>query len=249
MQIKTDGIVIKQQKINDNDRYLTILTRDNGIIRAYANSVCGIKSSMCSSTSLMSYSDFVINESKGNYRVASADLKKAFFKMSDDLVKISLASYLFEITSIIGVPDSSCEQLLRLLLNTMHFLEQGNVDPLILKSIFEFRSLVLCGYAPQLSCCCGCGEYESDKMWFSVKSGELVCGNCFDEYPEKYMTKQISPDILKVMRYVVFSELKDVYKIKLSQKLALALTKLTEEFCRFQLEKQFDTLNFFYSVI
>ena len=63
------------------------------------------------------------------------------------------------------------------------------------------------------------------------------------------MTKQISTDMLKVMRYIVFSELKDVFKIKLSPQLALSLTKLTEEFCRFQLEKQFDTLNFFYSVI
>ena len=249
MQIKTDGIVIKQQKINDNDRYLTILTRDNGVIRAYANSVCGIKSSMCSSTALMSYSDFVINESKGNYRVASADLKKAFFKISEDLVKISLASYLFEITSIVGVPDSNCEQLLRLLLNTLHFLEQGNVEPLVLKSIFEFRSLVLCGYAPQLYCSCECGDNNEDTMWFSVKSGELVCGDCFKEYPDKHLTREVSADMVNVMRYVVFSELKDVFKLKLSPKLALDFTKLTEEFCRFQLEKQFDTLNFFYIVI
>ena len=138
MQIKTDGIVIKQQKINDNDRYLTILTRDNGVIRAYANSVCGIKSKMCSSTSLMSYSDFVINESKGNFRVVSADLKKAFFNVGSDLSKVSLASYLLEVTSVIGVSDSSCAELLRLLLNTLHFIEQGTVDIFVLKSIFEY---------------------------------------------------------------------------------------------------------------
>ena len=249
MQIKTDGIVIKQQKINDNDRYLTILTRDNGVIRAYANSVCGIKSKMCSSTSLLSYSDFIINESKGNYRITSADLKKAFFNIGNDLVKVSLASYLFEITTVVAVPDSNCEQLLRLLLNTLHFLEQGTVDALVLKSIFEFRALALCGYAPQIAVCAGCGEYEANNPRFSIKSGELICGECLEGYPDKSMTKEISQETLKAMRFIVFAELKDVFKLRVSPQLATSLTQITEEYCRFQLERQFDTLNFFYNVI
>ena len=249
MQIKTDGIVIKQQKSNDKDRYLTILTRDNGIVRAYANSVCGIKSSMCSSTSLMSYSDFIINESKGNYRIVSADLKKAFFNVSADLTKVSLASYLFDITSTIAVPDSNCEEVLRLLLNTLHFLEQGTVEPFVLKSIFEFRALALCGFAPQIAVCAGCGEYEADNPHFSIKSGELLCGECLETYPDKGMVKSITQDVLKAMRYIIFAELKDVFKLRLSPQLSTTLTQLTEEYCRFQLERQFDTLNFFYSVI
>lgn len=249
MQIKTDGIVIKQQKTNDNDRYLTILTRDNGIVRAYANSVCGIKSKMCSSTSLMSYSDFIINESKGNYRIVSADLKKAFFNIGSDLTKVSLASYLFDITSTTAVPDSNCEELLRLLLNTLHFLEQGSIEPLILKSIFEFRALALCGFAPQIAVCAGCGEYETENPRFSIKTGELFCGDCFEQSEDNSMVCEISQDTLKAMRFIIFAELKDVFKLRLSKDLSLFLTQITEEYCRFQLEKQFDTLNFFYSVI
>lgn len=249
MQIKTDGIVIKQQKINDNDRYLTILTRDNGVIRAYANSVCGIKSKMCSSTSLMSYSDFVINESKGNFRVVSADLKKAFFNVGSDLSKVSLASYLLEVTSVIGVSDSSCAELLRLLLNTLHFIEQGTVDIFVLKSIFELRSLALCGFAPQVAVCCQCSEYTDEKMRFSIKTGEIVCDSCFTEYQEKSATRELTPDALKAVRFMVFAELKDVFKLKLSPQLAKYVTTITEDYCRFQLEKQFNTLNFFYSVI
>ena len=249
MQIKTDGIVIKQQKINDNDRYLTILTRDNGVIRAYANSVCGIKSRMCSSTSLMSYSDLVINENKGNFRVVAADLKKAFFNIGNDLIKVSLASYLFDITSVIGVPDSNCEELLRLLLNTLHFLEQGTVDVFVLKSIFELRCLVICGFAPQIAVCSQCGEYKNEAAHFSAKTGEIICDECFVKYSEKGMVRIVSSDALKAMRFIVFAELKDVFKLKLSPQLAKNVSAITEDYCRFQLEKQFDTLNFFYSVI
>ena len=54
---------------------------------------------------------------------------------------------------------------------------------------------------------------------------------------------------LKAMRFIVFAELKDVFKLRVSPQLARNLTQITEEFCRFQLERQFDTLSFFYNVI
>jgi hypothetical protein len=63
------------------------------------------------------------------------------------------------------------------------------------------------------------------------------------------MAREISQDMLKAMRYIIFAELKDVFKLRLSKDLSVFLTQITEEYCRFQLEKQFDTLNFFYSVI
>lgn len=249
MQIKTDGIVIKQQKINDNDRYLTILTRDSGVIRAYANNANGIKSPMCSSTSLMCYSDFVINESKGNFRVFSADLKRAFFGIGRDLKKVALATYFFEITSVIGVPDAYCEQLLRLLLNTLHFLEEGLKDEFILKSIFEIRALMICGFAPQVASCCGCGEYTDENMHFSMKSGELICGECYHDYPEKSSAVTVKPQVLQALRYLVFSDIKDIYRLMLPSSTAAELTALSEEYCAFQLDRRFDTLKFFYSIV
>ena len=37
MTIKTDGIVIKEQAIGEQDKLVTLLTREIGIIRAFAN--------------------------------------------------------------------------------------------------------------------------------------------------------------------------------------------------------------------
>ena len=39
MLIKTDGLVIREQAIGEQDRVITVLTRTNGIIRAFANGV------------------------------------------------------------------------------------------------------------------------------------------------------------------------------------------------------------------
>ena len=36
MQIKTQGLIIKEQTIGESDRLVTVLTRDNGVLRAFA---------------------------------------------------------------------------------------------------------------------------------------------------------------------------------------------------------------------
>ena len=250
MQFKTDGIVIRQQKNNDNDRYLTILTRDSGVIHAYANRANSIRSPLCTSTSLMCYSDFILSESKGNYRVYSADLRNAFFKIGNSLEKVSLSAYLLDLTAIIGVTDGSeSEPLLRLLLNTLFFLEKDNADLFLLKTLFEVRALTLAGFAPQVAACCDCGTYPSSDAYFFITDGELLCPSCLQQREIKTGSRKLDKDLLNVLRVMVFGKLSDAFKIHLPQNRMRKLTEITEEFCRYQTEKTFETLTFFYNSI
>ena len=36
MQINTDGLVIRESSVGENDRLITVLTREEGLIRAFA---------------------------------------------------------------------------------------------------------------------------------------------------------------------------------------------------------------------
>ena len=60
MQIRTDGLIIKEKLVSENDKLVTILTRNFGIIRAFAQSVKNLKNKNFSSTQLLCYSDFII---------------------------------------------------------------------------------------------------------------------------------------------------------------------------------------------
>lgn len=250
MQFKTDGIVIRQQKINDNDRYLTILTRDSGVIHAYANRANNIRSPFCTSTSLMSYSDFIFSENKGNYRVCSADLRNAFFKIGRDLTKVSLSAYLLDISATVGVTDGlESEPLLRLLLNTLFFLEKDGADLFLLKTLFEVRALTLAGFAPQVAACCDCNIYPESAAYFFITDGELLCPSCMESRERKTGGRKLEKDLLDVLRVMVFGKLSDAFKIRLPKSRMRKLSEITEEFCRCQLEKAFDTLTFFYDTV
>ncbi len=249
MQIKTDGLIIGLKKIGENDRYLTILTRDSGIIYAYANGANKIKHRLCSATSLLCYCDFVLFENKGRYTVDTADLNNAFFNISHNLEKLSLSNYLFEITTTLCTPDIEKGAFLRLLLNTLHFLDKNSHEMLFLKTIYEMRSCLLSGLAPDLLACRECAVYEDSTMYLSLKNGHILCSDCYQKSFKKDDYYQLDKDMLYVLRYIIFSKLEDLFKIKLPYEKSKLLTQITEQYLMSQADKKFHSLDYFYSML
>ena len=56
MQINTDGLIIREQSIGESDRLVTVLTREQGILRAFVRGAKAMKSRSASSTQLLCYS-------------------------------------------------------------------------------------------------------------------------------------------------------------------------------------------------
>ena len=150
MQITTDAIVIKVNDVGDNDRLITLLTKDYGVVKAFASSAKKIKSKYYSGTALFSYSRFILEQVKGTYRVRDASLNNSFFKIGCDISQISLQQYFCELSYILAPMDESSEMFLRLLLNSMYCINNSKMDEALLKAVFELRILSLSGYTPDL---------------------------------------------------------------------------------------------------
>ena len=52
MRLNTDGLVIREQNIGEADRRVTLLTRDYGIVHAFARGARRIKSNALTATQL-----------------------------------------------------------------------------------------------------------------------------------------------------------------------------------------------------
>ena len=62
MKIQTPGLIIKETNIGENDKLLVILTKDYGIVRAFADGVRRMKNKNSAATSLLCYSNFTLNQ-------------------------------------------------------------------------------------------------------------------------------------------------------------------------------------------
>ncbi len=76
MQLSVKGLVIKEEQIGDYDRLVTLLTAEQGVLRAFATGARRVKSKKISSTALFAYSSFSLTEKKGTYRITEAEPRR-----------------------------------------------------------------------------------------------------------------------------------------------------------------------------
>lgn len=246
-KIKTDGLIIKQQNIGEQDRLVTILTRECGVIRAFVRQGKNIKNRNCASTGLLCYSDFTLYKGKQDYyNVENAQLINMFSSLKNDLTKLSLAEYFCEVAAVVAPQDQEAEDHLRLILNALFLLSKGEVEELLIKSAVEMRLASISGYMPDLLMCPRCGAYEKDEMYFLL-SGQLFCKDCFEKSPLPHAVG-IGPGLTLALRHLVFAEDKKLFSFSLSKESLKKLSSITEEYLSRKVERNFSTLQFYKTI-
>ncbi len=244
MRITTDGLVIKETNIRDNDRLITVITRDMGVINAFVRGAKSIKSKRSPATSLLAFSNFNL-ESKGDtYTVTEASVNKIFFTAGSDIVVLSIAQYFCELCNILRPVEGEAEEFLRLILNSLHFLTENKRNPELIKAITELRVAVIAGYAPNLIACDGCGKFEDAVMYFKFDDGTLYCSNC-----RKENCISVTLTVLQAMRHIVYSKFDSLYSFEIPEDAAKQLSKLCEKYITYQTEHKFTTLEFLRGII
>ncbi|MBR7071682.1 MAG: DNA repair protein RecO [Clostridia bacterium] len=243
MHIATEGLVLREQDIGDNDRLITILSRDLGVIRAYASGVKSIKSKRDSGTCLLSFSSFMLHKKNDHYRVNEAVCKHFFMEAGNDLFVLSIAQYFCELAELLCPKESPADTFLRLMLNSLYFLTEGKRDLFQIKAITELRICTVSGYCPDLIGCSSCGAFEKNLMYFNPNDGSLLCQDCSERNGF-----QLNRTVLSAMRHIIYSEFNRLYAFEIPSEDSKYLSEITERYLLYQTEHHFKTLDFFHSL-
>jgi len=242
MKIKTNGLIIKEQNIGEQDKLVTVLTDSLGVIRAFVRRAKNIKSPKCASTGLLCYSEFSIFENKGTYSIDEAQSIEMFFKLRSNVRNMSLAQYFCELCATLCPKEHDAKEYLRLILNALHLLCTGKKDPLLIKACVEMRLLSLCGYMPDLIMCGDCGVYEAPSMVFFPKQGKLYCPECI----KSTVGGIVSPiSVITALRHTVYADFEKLFSFSLSDESLRLLNMITESYLSTITEKDYMTLQFF----
>lgn len=242
MTIRTDGIVIREKDAATGDKLITLLTRESGVINAFSGGARNPKNKNVSSSDLLCYSDFSIEKTrKGTCYIKEATTKNVFFELRNDIVTLSLAQYLAELTSELAPREEAAGEFLSLLLNSLHLLCMNTKDKSLIKAVAELRMLTLSGYMPQVVGCVRCGLYESEKMFFDTFSGEFFCENC----RPAQKVQEISSSALAAIRHICLSESGKIFSFSLPPQAMLSLSESAEKYLLSITGKKFKTLDFY----
>lgn len=247
MQIKTQGLIIKEQTIGESDRLVWVLTRDEGIVRAFARRAKNLKDSKNSATSLLSYSRLNLYKGRERYIINDAFPIEVFFGLRQDILRLALAQYFCGLSAELVPEGVESADYLRLVLNALHFLSTGAKTPVHLKPIVELRMLSLAGYMPDLICCAECGAYEADKIYFKVNRGTIYCKDCYIENGDP--TVLLSRASLTAMRHIIYSDFEKIFSFSLSEGAQRELIAAAEAYTIHILQKRPQTLDFYNSLL
>lgn len=235
-----DGIVIRSSVTGEADRIVWVLTRNRGIIRAFAKGARGTKSRLHSATSLFAYCNFSFSEKNNVYNVSEAEVKEIFFDLRKSMETLALAQYFCEVMSK-TVPESCEEEIyLRLLLNSLFFLSKGEKNGLLIKSVFELRLVTVAGYMPSIIACADCSEYLTDTMYFDCLTGELFCNKC----AKGVMLPAVNAAVVSAMRHICFSDFSKIFSFELNEDNLISLNRLTEQYLKNALGQDFRLLGY-----
>lgn len=248
--ITTKGLVINERSVGENDKYIEILTEDLGVIDVSVKGVKKITSKNSGSAQLFSYSKFCLSKRRERFYINSSENISIFFDIRLSVEKLSLASYFSEVVKYALPHDLPCGEVLRLFLNTLHYLCNEKIDMNILKSIFELRLMTEIGLMPQLIGCRECICFESEHMFFDLKNSNLICKKCADENMLSTDNLQELPiAVLRSVRHICLSDFEKIFSFSLSENYIPMLSHFSEKYLINQLGRSFKTLKFYKNII
>lgn len=245
MFIKTEAIVLREVEINDADKLLDILSRDQGLLTVKARGVRRARSPLKSACQLLTLSEFTLEDYRGKLSVKEANSLEQFRPIREDIELLALGSYFAQAVGAVAQEDAPNPELISLLCNALYALGRLGKPQALVKAAFELRLACLAGFTPDLSACAVCGAEAPDR--FDLSHGSLSCAACREG--ESGIRMPLSPAMLLAMRYIVWCQPKKLFSFRMEGEGLQALSSLTEAYLMTQLEHSFYTLDFYKSLL
>jgi DNA repair protein RecO (recombination protein O) len=201
---RDDGVVLRTTKLGEADRIITLLTRQNGRVRAVAKGVRRTKSRFGARLEPFTHVDLMIHPGRSLDVISQAEAIRSYGPpLAADYPKYTAGAAMLETAErMTPVEKEPAIRQFLLLIGGLRALGDameapGDIesdaafdaggqdrDPRLVLDAYFLRSLAVAGYAPALAECARCGRdgglggAGARLTAFAVGAGGMVCGEC-----------------------------------------------------------------------
>lgn len=236
--IKVTGMILSAVPIGEYDKRIVILTKEKGKISAFAKGARRQNSPLMGVTNPFSFGEFELYEGRTSHNVMQAHVLNYFMEFNTDFESAYYGFYFMEIADYYTREYNDEKEMLKLLYQTMRALASGKFDRELVRYIFELKTLVIQGEAPEVFRCANCGVDDRKVVFSSVNHG-FICEEC----------KGIAPDGIEVcdstkyaLQYIVSSSIEKLYTFAVSDEVLVQLRRIMRQYMETHVGKQFKSL-------
>ena len=222
---KCEGIVIRRTDYGENNKIITIYSREWGKTGVMARGANKPKSRFSAITQLFYYGYFLVQKSSGLGSLSQAEPISSFRHIRENIMSTAYASYIVELLDK-GTDDRKPNPFLfELLYQSLNAINEG-YDPDVITMIFEMKMLPVLGIPPVLDSCASCGNTEGE-FSFSIREGGFLCHRCKgkDQY-----SMPVNTQIVKLLRLFYYFDLSRLGNITLKDETKKQLKQLIEAY-------------------
>ena len=174
---ETLALVIRTVDYKDNDKMVTLLTKDYGRMSARVRGAKKPTSKLFSAGSLFCCGDYAFFEKDGRYGVKGCAIRRTFFGLQNDYDAYAAACFIADAIDKVAQEDDIPSGLFTLVINALYALDTGSAPSGTVLCYFLQRLLHIEGVYPCLSACTVCGS-EPPLVRFSAEHGGALCPSC-----------------------------------------------------------------------
>ncbi len=176
---RDSGVVLRTQKLGEADRIITLLTRENGKIRAVGKGVRRTTSRFGARLEPFMHVDLQFATGRTFDIITQAETIAPYGTyICVDYPRYSSGTAILETADRLTAEEREpALQQYHLLVGALRALAEGAHEPSLVLDAYLLRGLAIAGFAPSFGDCARCGTAGPHRL-FSVQGGGVVCRTC-----------------------------------------------------------------------
>ncbi|RLP82188.1 DNA repair protein RecO [Mycetocola lacteus] len=174
---RDEAVVLRTHKLGEADRICTLLTRNNGKVRAVAKGVRKVGSKFGARLEPFMVADIQFYEGRTLDTISQAETLGSYgAPIVADYALYTTATAMVEAADRLTETDPAQRQYL-LLVGALRSLSRGEHSPTLTLDSYLLRALSIAGWAPSFQDCARCGR-PGPHARVMVQVGGAVCSDC-----------------------------------------------------------------------
>lgn len=176
---RDEAVVLRTHKLGEADRIITLLTSDNGQVRAVAKGVRRTTSKFGARVEPFSVIDVQLHRGRSLDIITQVETITSHGRsLAEDYDLYTPATVMVETAErLTADADEGSHAQYLLLVGALFALSHRRHDPMMVLDSYLLRALAIAGWAPSCFDCAVCGA-EGPHTAFSIPEGGAVCQHC-----------------------------------------------------------------------
>jgi DNA repair protein RecO (recombination protein O) len=238
---KTQAIVLRQRKLGEADKIVTLFSANLGKLDAVAKGVRRTKSRLAGHLEPLTLGSYLLAEGRELDIVTQAETVDAFVGLREDLERLSRGLYCAELVERLMPERSEGAPVFLVLKGVLERLSSVSELDVAVR-YFEMHLLDELGYRPSLDTCAVCdGRLEPVTNYWSAAAGGIVGPDCSVDHGA---LSPLTVNGLKVLRVLQRQPFAEAARLKLGSGLLAEIESCLAEHIRFVLEREVRSARF-----